>query len=295
MTVLARISWLWHQLTSSGSCSLHWGVFELTSIQSPPFLHLFLACAFAIGAAAANAQSPSVRVVSDDLHEINSYVYPQRAVNNQSGERLIIDAVMMDPKDADVLSNEDVALLKRNFSFGIPNGRVGERLCVDLASKRAGFRKMSLLELVKPVNQVSARIEIPETEMIGKDGMVMVAYPTRDSSENPVKACLLQEDWIYPAQLSNSGNLVEGAVLQLRINTGGSSASITQLAASGSGIGASQSCGRDDQGNGLYNRVCRLKLLQTEQGPPRIRLTVRQTNASPVQKDFYVAATASKQ
>ncbi|PYE92690.1 hypothetical protein C8J35_1213 [Rhizobium sp. PP-F2F-G38] len=268
-------------------------VIEVIDVRQSPFSLLFFAVILVTGSCA-SARAESVRVVSDDLHEINSFIFPQRAVNNQSGERLVIDAVMMDASDADTLSNEDTALLKRNFSFGIPEGKIGERLCVDLASKHAGFRKVSLLELINPVDQVSARIDIPETATFGQDGMVMVAYPTKDKSEDPVKACLLQEDWIYPAQLSASGQLGDDRVLQLRINTGGSAASVIQLTATNAGIGRSQSCDRDDRGNGLFNRVCRLKLLRTAQGFTRIRLTVRQTNASPIQKDFYVGSAARK-
>ncbi|TCP80786.1 hypothetical protein C8J31_11426 [Rhizobium sp. PP-CC-2G-626] len=152
---------------------------------------------------------------------------------------------------------------------------------------------MSLLELVRPTAKIVARIETDPGKGRGSaGGAIIVAYPAEDGSKEPREACLLQGDWLYPASLDSPET--SNRVLQLRVNTGGSDATIVQVS-DGLASGQPKSCERAESENGLFNRVCRLPLTAASNGVAQVRLTVRQRNANPIRKVFNVVVSETKQ
>jgi hypothetical protein len=258
-------------------------------IKFLPFLCLGLA-SIAVDARSADDLP---RIVSTDLNEINSYVYQDIAILHQSGERLVIDAMLLPIDGAGETTTQEDALLRSDFTFVVPEERKSDRLCVDLASRTKSFRKVSLLKLVTPTNNVTARIDDAEGGDLVGDGVMIVAFPTRDASDNPVKACLLQDQWIYPAKPKGPSDDSTDMVLQLRVNTGGGNVKIGQMNAAGVLVGIQRACERDESSNGLYDRRCRIVLFRQAIGTAKIRLTITQRNNKPVKRDFNVAITES--
>lgn len=258
-------------------------------VSSALFAHFFICLLLVQFMAPAMGQDGLPRIASTELQEVSSYVYPEITVLRQSGERLVIDASLFSDLIEGDRGIENTGVLSEDFSFLVPDGRKGERFCVDLASRSSGFRMLSLLELIKPVNLVTAHIEAQQNENLDTDGAVLVAFRAQVQSENPLKACLMQDEWLYPVHVASAIATLETPTLQLRINTGGGGASISQLNAAGAVVGDPSICKREDSPNGLYNRVCRLKLFRDQRYFARIRLTIGQRNASSIRKDFNIA------
>jgi len=243
---------------------------------------------FAVPVAVAD---PSFRVVSNDLEEVGAYVFTQREVNNQSGERIVVDALLYGDTTS---ANDDAAvLLDKTFSLVVPNGQQGERICVDLASKTASLRRTAVFRLTKSVERIDAHVELGDD--IREGGAVMVAFSTRDQSKNPLEACLLQDDWIFPARPNSRLEEGEASVLQLRLNSGNETSTVVQVDANNVAIGKPIVCDRDDGKNGMFDRICRLKLLSTATGIARVKTKLRQRNGLPTERIFNVAVSGRGQ
>lgn len=239
---------------------------------------------------ATTVQTDLPKVVSTDLQEVDSFSYPRQAVNNQSGERLIVDALVFGRETPGSKIDDEPVMLTQSFTLGIPGALLDRRICVDISGRSETYRKMALLELVKPMTSVLAHIEEAKPDTSGQSGAVIVAFPAAGQSKEPLKACLQQNEWIYPARLPSSGK--GNLVVQLRVNTGGSDASIVQVKDDAS-VSQPRSCERDETETGLYTRVCRIALETPSDGVAKVRLVVRQRNAIPVRKEFNVVVSES--
>lgn len=244
---------------------------------------------------ATTAAFPSPRVVSDQMEEVSAYLFTKKEVDNQSGERIVIDALLFDARP--VVSDDKVGttLLNGEFSLFIPSGSEGKRFCVDLASRTASFRRMAIYKLTKPVHEINAHIEASDTGEIDASGAVMVAFSTNDHSQNPLEACLLQDDWIYPARHRSAGKDPDGLTLQFRINSGNASSTLVQVNEDNVAVGQPSNCTRDEGKNGLFDRLCRIDLFSTASGVARVKIKIRQRSGLPLERVFNVAVSEKAQ
>lgn len=261
----------------------------LIKMQGPHSLKVLGLIGIAGVVLVAGAALSSPRVVSSDIEEVGDHVFTEKDVINQSGERIVIDALLFDAKAGVSYGEGDSTLLKDDFTLFIPSGTEGKRFCVDLASRTASFRRIAIFKLKKSVREISAHIDLSDTGEIGAGGAVMVAFSTADDSQNPLEACLLQDDWIYPARHKSLEGDQDDLVLQFRINSGNASSTVIQLDDDNVAVGQSTSCARDEGKNGLFDRVCRLKLFRTESGIARIKTRIRQRSGLPLERVFNVA------
>lgn len=252
-------------------------------------LSKYFVAAAAVMASSLSAASDDglLKVVSPDLVEVDSYVFREIAASNQSGERVIIDAAMV----GDEANRYESMTSAPRFSFAVPEELRDQRLCVDLATKSTGYRRVALMRLVKPVGEVVAHMENPSQLASVRDATTLVAFPTRLASDKPLDACLSQDEWIYPVRHGTVGKGTHPLTLRLLVNTGGGDAKLVQLGETGAAVGLPQRCARDAQSNGTYDRVCSIKLFDSGRPFARIKLTIGRRNASSVVKNFKVATT----
>lgn len=248
-------------------------------------MYLMTAAAVLASSLSATGDDSFLKIVSPDLVEVDSYIFKEIAASNQSGERVIIDAVVMD----DGIGGRENMYSASRFSFAVPAELRNQRLCVDLATKSTGFRRVALMRLVKPVGEIVAHMEDSSRRALVNDTTTLVTFPTKLESDKPLEACLSQDEWIYPARFANIDAGATPLTLRLLVNTGGGDAKLVQLSETGAAIGLPQRCARDAKSNGTYDRVCSIKLFDSGRLFARIKLTIGRRNASSVVKNFKVA------
>jgi hypothetical protein len=256
---------------------------------------LHLSGSFLLGAALfvansgwAIAQEASPRLISPELSEVDSYVYPKIALLQQAGERVVVDALIIRSDKRGESSTATVSL-SNEFEFNVPPSQQDSRICVDIASAKAGLRKLSLMKLVKPVGRVTAKIDFSREI----DDTVIVAYPTKLQGDNPQTACLASDTWVFPIRELTAYDPNEEATLQLRINTGGTDAKVTQVGENGAAFGDAKLCERDEDPSGLFNRVCRLQLPAYAEDT-RIRILIARRNAGSFRKEIRISLPREK-
>ncbi len=247
---------------------------------------LMIICSFLTSTSA----PPQPGIVSEELVEVSTHVFSHSSITNQSGERLIIDALLFDERFIAGTDAGDTTLLSDNFSFVVPHGQQGARLCVDLASRSAVYRRMSVFELKKSTQKIHAHLRRPSTSDIGPDGAVMVVFSTTDPSRKALEACLLQSDWIFPAR---HNSVLDGSnvILQLRLNSGNGESSIVQVDENKVAIGGGAKCSREYGKNGMFDRICRLSLAANASGTAAVKIRVRQRSGPPMERFFRIAVS----